>query len=275
MKNNWKHKFRTEELKIIFKNCPEKFFNDGLELGAGSGAQTDSLFKYCKNLTSSDFDEKRFNIKELKKKNNLISYAICDAENVASHYKENSIDLVYSSNLMEHLPDPDESFGQIKRVLKEDGFSISTMPSFFMKLLYLLFFYPALIISLYIKLKKHIFYKSTKVSEDKIQKSNNLVHDNNLKFVKKKRTKLSRLFPEPHGANSSNLVELFAWRKKKWIKIIENQNLRVIKTIKLPVTTGYSFKLPILCNILYKIGFCSSYCYVAVKNKNNPHSSYF
>jgi len=53
------------------------------------------------------------------------------------------------------------------------------------------------------------------------------------------------------------------------------QKLHVIKTIKMPVTTGYSFKLINLCNFLTKIGFCSSYAYVAVNNKQTSVIQYF
>ena len=72
-----------------------------------------------------------------------------------------------------------------------------------------------------------------------------------------------------------NFKELLSWRKKRWIKIIENQGFFVIKIIKLPVTTGYSFKLQRFCEIMFKIGLCSSYAYVAVKNKNSNTIKYF
>jgi hypothetical protein len=101
-------------------------------------------------------------------------------------------------------------------------------------------------------------------------------HDNNPKYTALSRNLFSKLLiPIPHGACTSNIQELFLWRKKRWIKLIENHGLFVIKTIKLPVTTGYSFKLYGLCEILFKLGFCSSYAYVAVKNKNSNSIKYF
>ena len=103
-----------------------------------------------------------------------------------------------------------------------------------------------------------------------------IIHDNNPKFKNKhKKSLLSYFTPEPHGACDSNIKELFFWRKKRWIKALELEGFKVVKIIKLPVTTGYGFKLEKLCEIMYKIGFCSSYAYIAVKNEESKTIKYF
>ena len=57
--------------------------------------------------------------------------------------------------------------------------------------------------------------------------------------------------------------------------MIEQNGFYVIKIIKLPVTTGYSFKMKRFCDLLYRIGFSSTYAYVAVKNRDSKLSKYF
>ena len=273
---NWKEKFRKRELEIIFKNCHDKYFDIVLELGAGAGLQTVPLFYYCKELLSSDFDPIRFDIKELSRLNDKIEYLICDAENITDTFKEKSMDLIFSSNLMEHLPNPEKAFKEIHSVLQDDGISISTMPSVFMKISYLIYFYPAKLTGYYKRFKTKITKKKKlNIVNKQYEIRKNYVHDNNPKYSRKKKTILSLLIPEPHGAYASNSKELFAWRKKRWEKLIEEQGFKVIRIIKLPVTTGYSFKLITFCKTLDKLGLCSSHAYIAVKNIDSSHKILF
>lgn len=268
---NWKELFRKREIEIIFKNIPEGIFERAMELGAGSGLQTKLLMKYCKTLIVTEH-ENRFNLDELRVESDSISFQQCDAEKVDQVFDNEKFDLVFSSNMMEHLPDSDSSFRGIYNVLNDDGVSICTMPSPFMKILYMLLFYPA---KIYSKLKIASKNRSVKGADTNsktvtIKKE----HDNNPKYNLKK-NRFSRYFPSPHGACNDNYSEFFYWKKKRWINQIENAGFSVIKVIKLPVTTGYAFKLEVVCNFLYKIGFCSSYAYIAVKNKQSAFVKHF
>ena len=147
---NYKINFRLRELKIIFQNIPEKYFDSGLELGAGAGVQTASLFYYCKKLVATEYDKDRFNIPDLISKNDQIVYKICDAEKINEYFSNNTFDLVFSSNMMEHLPNPRMAFNGINKILNKNGVCISTIPSVFMKILYIVFFYPT-VLPLYFK----------------------------------------------------------------------------------------------------------------------------
>ena len=275
--NDWKTGFRIRELDIIFQNLPNNTFNYGLELGAGAHIQTETLSQFCTSLISTEY-ETRFDSSELDKKTDNIKYISCDAEKVNHTFKDKNFDLVFSSNMMEHLEDPDSSFKGIYSILDNNGVSICTMPSVFMKILYLILFYPA-VIPIYIKWIKNKLIKFSEIKNTNTGLENkgvNKIHNNNPKTTVRKKNKLIKLLvPEPHGACNSNFQEIFYWRKSRWIKQIENHGFIIIKTIKLPVTTGYSFKLYGLCEILFKMGFCSSYAYVAVKNKQSKSAKYF
>jgi len=275
--SDFKTNFRSREIELIFSNLPKKYFKMGLELGAGSGVQAQPLFSYCHSLVCTEYNT-RFNIDELKKNDMNIKYQVCDAEKVDQTFRGKNFDLVFSSNMMEHLPNPDASFGGIYNILNDDGVSIHTMPSVFMKLLYIILFYPYVF---------HIVLKSLirKIYSNRQRRNNNIenkeenrkpVHNNNPKFSEKSKNSLIKfIIPSPHGACDSNIKELFYWRKKRWIKQIESHGFIVIKTIRMPVTTGYSFKLERLCELLFRIGFCSSYAYVAVKRNNSNAVKFF
>jgi SAM-dependent methyltransferase len=275
--NDWKTLFRKHELDLIFQKIPYKTFNYGLELGAGAHIQTEPLSQYCTSLISTEY-ETRFDSPKLEKKTDNIKYISCDAEKVNHTFKDKKFDLVFSSNMMEHLPDPDSSFKGIYSILDNNGVSICTMPSVFMKILYLILFYPAVLPIYSKRIKNKLFTWLLRKDINTVVKNTvpNKIHNNNPKTTVRKKYILTKLLiPDPHGACKSNFKEIFYWRKSRWIKQIESHGFSIIKTIKLPVTTGYSFKLHRICEILFKIGFCSSYAYVAVKNENSKAVKYF
>jgi len=275
---DWKTRFRSRELNIIFKNIDKNIFNRGLELGAGSHLQTKPLSNYCNHLISTEY-ETRFNISAITNGDSEIEYLPCDAEKVDWVFNGQEFDLVFSSNMMEHLPNPGAAIKGIYNILENDGISICTMPSVFMKILYLVYFYPA-VLPVYLKrFIRKILIKSDKLtvnSNDDGSTPKKQVHENNPKAKTISKSFFQKhLFPTPHGAYDSNIKELFYWRKRRWINLLESYGFIVIKTMKLPVTTGYSFKLEKFCEFLYTIGFCSSYAYVAVKNKDGKSAKYF
>ena len=274
--SNFKTNFRRREIKLIFNNIPKNYFDKGIELGAGSGIQTEPLFMYCKSLICTEY-ETRFNISEFNINDQNIEYCSCDAEKVDQTFSNQKFDLVFSSNMMEHLPNPNASLKGINHILKPDGVSICTIPNVFMKLTYLVLFYPA-VFPIYLKRIIKRFTKTNRTEKSLVHKKDNVrvAHDNNPKYSRNKKNIISKyLIPETHGACDSNFKELLYWRKKVWIKMIEQNGFHLIKIIKLPVNTGYSFKMKRFCDLLYRIGFSSTYAYVAVKNRDSKVSKYF
>jgi Methylase involved in ubiquinone/menaquinone biosynthesis len=134
----WLHNYRERELYLIFSKCPEKLFKKGLELGAGDGFQSTLLTKYFSKLISTDYNP---NILR-KESTESIEYHICDAEEVDKMFGKKEFDFVFSSNLLEHLPNPHRALRGIYEVLKDDGVTIHVMPSPFWKLCHLSLYIP-------------------------------------------------------------------------------------------------------------------------------------
>ena len=279
---NWKEQFKNREIDIIFERTPYKSFKYGLELGAGAGLQTKSLSNYCNHFTCTEY-KTRFNIVELKSNSNgtdNIEYVKCDAELIDMVLEKNKYDLIFSSNMMEHLPNSGAALKGISNILADDGISIQTMPSVFMKIIYLILFYPAVIPTYLKKIFSKDDIKTAKNSINgaaTISSSEKYQHDNNPKYdIDRKENIFSKyLIPKPHGASVSNVQELLSWRKKNWIKKHTQNNMIIVNVIKLPVTTGYSFKLQNICDFLYKLGLSSSYAYISVKNTSSAKAKYF
>ena len=76
------------------------------------------------------------------------------ADHHLSDFEDNSFDLIFSSNLLEHLPNPDKCIKECKRLIKPNGFIIHTVPNNTWKIFHLIFYYPYIIKRVFSKLRK-------------------------------------------------------------------------------------------------------------------------
>jgi ubiquinone/menaquinone biosynthesis C-methylase UbiE len=273
----WLHNYRRRELCFIFSKCPEKLFKMGLELGAGDGFQSSLLTKYVSKLISTDY-----NPDILKKENNKSTeYRICDAEEVDDMFSKRQFDLAFSSNLLEHLPNPDRALKGIYEVLKDDGITVHVMPSPFWKLCHLLLYIPNICALALERVTEEGGF--SKVLKKIKGATNNLEPDrrmedlgNNPKTQRATRSFLYHLLvPEPHGVSKSNIEEFYAFSKHRWRKEFEKANLELVKIIKGPVGV-YGFGLDRTRRFLEWLGVTTEYIYVATKRGNDsPYKQYF
>jgi SAM-dependent methyltransferase len=250
------HRLRRKEIEIIFSECPEGCFLTGLELGAGDGFQSSLLTSYVKSLVSTDYDRSRLALAGCKK----VHYLICDAEQVGRTFRPGYFDLVFSSNLMEHLPRPDLAFRGVHRVLKDDGVCISVMPNPFMKLMWMIFFYPNKLL----RIVEVLGEREEGIGGEGHSGDSPLILDNNPQRIQYGFLR-RQVWPVPHGAYRSNFEEFVQYRRTRWVRLIEDQDFEVIGVLKMPVTTGYGFGLERVRGWLERMGFACGYGYVAVK----------
>ncbi len=143
---------------MIFGGCPQDAFPCGLELGAGDGFQSTLLAPYVCRLTASDY--RPFDYRPVMMTEpaggagasqgtapGRIAFTVCDAERVDEVFGAAAFDLVFSSNMLEHLPDPGRALRGMRAVLKDDGIAIHVIPSPFWKLSHLAGFYPNAVLS--------------------------------------------------------------------------------------------------------------------------------
>ncbi len=272
----WLHGYRTRELTLIFGRCPDGLFGTGLELGAGDGFQSGLLLKYVRRLTATDINP---TILRLPPREGL-DYQVLDAEEVADHFPQGSFDLVFSSNLLEHLPAPERALAGIGQVLKDDGVTIHVVPSPFWKLCELLLYFPNHVIVL---LEQVLVRGGDQVLAGKVRrhmpgKAGGALPqepDNNPKSRKRPHGFLYRWFiPETHGVSLGHLEEFRAFRKSRWVAEFRKAGFRVwVK--KGPVASGYGFGLDTLRHWLERLGFTSEYIYIATKKGHEcPYVQY-
>jgi SAM-dependent methyltransferase len=270
--NDWYgylHKLRRKEIDIAFSEYEEKQFDIGLELGAGDGYQSKFLVKFVDHLVCTELDETR-----LKKiQHPAISYKVCDAEKIDAYFSPKSFDLIFSSNMFEHLLNPMAALSGIKKVLKDSGITILIMPSPFWAVNRILFYHSGLTIRQLRKFSSRKWVNSRinerliSVSESSnySDRKNNLKgthsppHNSILKFLR---------FPAPHGVSKNNIEELRSFQRIKWIRLFEAAGFRVLKVVKGPIaipTAGGALDLKLYRSLVEKMGFTSEFIYFLTK----------
>ncbi|MBM4456945.1 MAG: class I SAM-dependent methyltransferase [Chloroflexi bacterium] len=256
------HAIRREELARIFGQCEENAFDRGLELGAGDGFQSTLLTRYVCFLVVSDY---QLNIVQAVD-TAAVAYRVCDAEQVGETFGAGEFDLVFSSNMLEHLPRPQAALSGIHRILRDDGVAIHVMPSVFWKLCQIALFWPNQAID-----------RIERYSEKRAARAEGTQTDcaegNNPKVTARSYGYLRRLlWPIPHGAASSNWAELIGFRQARWRSELEAAGFSVAAVIPGPVFSGYGFGLNRVAAALERLKLASEYAYVTVKQgRQSPH----
>lgn len=240
----------------VFADCPDQYFDRGLELGAGDGYQSSILSRYVRRLVCTDYNKYRLRPQAPAP----TAYVVCDAESVSPLFRNETFDIVYSSSLLEHLPHPENALAAIHRVLRDDGITVHIMPSVFWKLCHVFLFHPNRLV---VRVERLFTGHAARQPDYRI--------GNNPKMG----TALKRrplLLPPPHGAYSSTIHEFVAYRTRRWKQLFQEAKFDVIHVMKGPVASGYGFGWERTRAFLERCGLASEYIYVAVKaGASSPH----
>ncbi|MFW9970585.1 MAG: class I SAM-dependent methyltransferase [Candidatus Odinarchaeota archaeon] len=130
-KDVWHRFVRKKEAELIFNKFKPKQFKKGLEIGAGDGIQSQIVSSFCGEYICTYYSEDeilnhgKINTSSSKKN---IKYLALDAHDLKG-LKNQSFDLIYSSNVLEHLKDIQKALSEFDRVLRDDGLMIHVMPN--------------------------------------------------------------------------------------------------------------------------------------------------
>ena len=243
------HTIREKEIEFIkdlFHNCKHKSI---LELGCGDGFQSILIKKYFNKIRSTDLNKNRMNFELIKQG---IEMEVLDAELVGENYPKDSFDFIFSSNMLEHLPNYYKCLKGINHILKNDGIAIIILPNTLWRLSGIIFHYP------------HKFRNLIKKFLGK-RKLNDESTGNNIKILKKSNRLLNLLFPKAHGAYSNSIIELYEFSIYKWKKVFLNAGFQIVEIRKGPLSSGYRFGFNKIKKLLAKIGLTTEYIYVLKK----------
>lgn len=118
MNYDWEHLLKT------YKKYVNKF-STVIEIGASVQDRSIELAKSCKKLFGVELMPSRLP----KYKKNKIEYIVADWQKLSKKFKSNSIDIIVSSHVIEHVPDDVKAIEELYKVLKPSGVAIFNTPN--------------------------------------------------------------------------------------------------------------------------------------------------
>jgi ubiquinone/menaquinone biosynthesis C-methylase UbiE len=164
-----------------------------LEIGAGAGWQARRLSERGFSVTAIDIQQSRYHA--------IQEWPVIDYDGRRIPLPDRSVDVIFSSNVLEHVPHIHEFMHEMRRVLAPGGSAIHIMPTTLWRLLTSAFFYPYRIKALFVGGSS----KDSSISseESKPQRS----------IWKKLR---NGIFPTRHGERGTVLTELYYFSSYFW-----------------------------------------------------------
>ena len=256
---------------MIFGRLPEDALESVLELGAGDGFQSALLRHHARRVVSTSFKRPPH---ENAPDGSLV-YLRCDAHAVSKAFAGESFDVVFSSNMLEHIPDPQAVLLEIRSVLAPGGVTIHVMPSPLWKASHLLFHFPNLLRIAFRHLRgggrvAELIpgYRRWATAPDV---------NNPGKPSPSPRTATRLLLPAPHGWSPTNRREFGQFARARWIKEFKNAGFDVVTVRKGPLASGYGLGLDRMRAALERLGMTTHFVYVACRTEERgaPVVSYF
>jgi SAM-dependent methyltransferase len=196
---------RTVELTEVIRYLPPG--QEILEIGAGSGWQskilTDNGFKVSAiDIQASYYESQR-----------IWPVTIYDGRDIP--FANGSFDIVFSSNVLEHVAHIEAFQQEIQRVLKPNGHAIHLIPTPSWRFWTTLALYP------------HIVKKSAFKAREQLVKQKSTGLDATFRFFFYTirltiASFINRPLPQTHGVRGNVFSEFYYFSKLYWIKMFEN-----------------------------------------------------
>ncbi len=161
--------------------------------------------------------------------------------------------------MLQEIQHIEESFIEMKRVLKKDGIIIHIVPSSWWSLI-TNFWHYCLIPKYLIKSNKFKKIFNSNLNESQVEQNDN---------IKSSTKNLKQLFFHPLGANTSFIHEILYFSKIYWKKLFKKNGFIIIEQRNCPYFySAYSifrFKFLKFRKFLASIGITSCYCFIMKK----------
>lgn len=266
IKADWQtylHDLRRREAEIIFRRLAGTKFNRALELGAGDGFLSRILARYSHDLLCTEINQERLKPVDLPN----VRYQVLDAEGVGDTFEAKTFDFIFSSNLLEHLPDADRAIRGMAKVLTDEGIAVHVLPNRTWKITTILCYLPNKMIVTLDKLVSGRLFKRRqghKFGHSYKQRYGG----NNQNIGPKRQSRLTKLFlPPVHGVSGNTAAELSAFGEEHWIKKFEAAGFEVQAILKMPFSSGYGFGFARVSGLMERLGLSSATAFVLRKKR--------
>ena len=128
---------RKEEFLTFLDYLPDTQFDRILEIGCGMGFYSAFLSNISKEVVSTDLEQQDVDThtpglsltKAYLNGLNIDNVKVMPASADDLPYADKSFDMVFSSHVLEHVPDSERAISEINRVLKPGGFNFCVVPT--------------------------------------------------------------------------------------------------------------------------------------------------
>jgi SAM-dependent methyltransferase len=242
--DNWHHFLRLRDLRQVFAEMPLDGISRVLELGAGDGVQTAMLRGIFPEVTPVD----------IAPSGDVEGMIIADAADLP--FEDDSFDLIFSSNVLEHVEQLDVAFAEMKRVLAPGGIMIHSMPTGTWKFVQLVLRPIASAVKIVRRLVPGV-----SSGEGRAQEGSHGA----LEGVQQKRRSmiqkiLGLVIPTVHGNSGNHLSEFFQFRPKWWKRRFEVAGLDCVRSSPLFLHSPYDllpYRFLGVRDLLGRAGFAS------------------
>jgi SAM-dependent methyltransferase len=180
-----------------------------LEIGAGAGWQSEALSSWGYSVDAIDLDTSRYADARVSP---VKTY---DGKTIP--FDSNSFDVVFSSNVLEHIADVEIFQAEIRRVLKPDGVAVHLMPT------------PAW--RLWASVSHYCSLVAASVRRVGMRSSNRWQPNPREQHTMPIQPAMVRrmLVPPPHGEYRSSFSELWYFSRLRWLKLFRRTGWIVLE----------------------------------------------
>jgi SAM-dependent methyltransferase len=244
----WHIFLRRRDFEQIVGSNPEVISGPLLEIGAGAGVVTEQLRELAGDVTPTD----------IRPRADIDGFVYADVQDLP--FSDSQFRCVYSSNVLEHVPDLGAAIGELKRVLMDDGVMIHSMPTVSWKLVQLVL-HPLGSAKAVIANRRGSSSGDAANDSDGVQRS---TKQSDRGFGRR----LIDLVVAPiHGVGSSHIDEIMRFSKRRWIAEFERAGLVVISSENLYFHSPYRlfpFRFMRIRSVISRIGLASVRSYRVV-----------
>lgn len=213
---------RYQEFLTLVDLLPQKKYAKILEIGCGIGYYSAFLAQIADEVIATDLEvtNPKTNspglqiTRDFLSKLNISNVTVMHASAVDLPFNDNTFDLVFSSHVLEHVPDIKKALSEIYRVLKPGGINFCVVPTAADKVYAFFLFYIYLMQRTAVKIFSLLF----KTNKKQLAGGQAVLSDSKTSVLK------YFPFPPPHGVSTHYLSELKNWTLNKWKETITQKN---------------------------------------------------
>lgn len=212
MNNNYLHSIRDFELKQALCLFPTPSHGKGrirvLDFGAGTGHQSSQLHQLGYEVLAVDLPSSAYAHERV--------YPVINYDGSILPFPDATVDLVFSSNALEHVVDIRGILNEIRRVLVPGGIAIHILPTPTWRLWTLLAYYPWVLKRIVQRMQGKHFLSSNIPGQRSPSNFFRFLHSN--------------AWPSRHGERGSALTECWYYSERWWRNTFSTSGFEVIET---------------------------------------------